>query len=66
MLVEIVELLLIFLAGTEYSEFLEVHEFATDRVDLFVEVSTEFADEKTRLGIPRDVFDDEFLENLRA
>lgn len=66
MLVEVVELLLIFLAGTEDSKIFEVHEFAANRIDLFVEISAEFADEKTRLRISRDVFDDEFLENLRA
>jgi hypothetical protein len=63
-LVQKVDLLLVFFAGFQNTERFEVHEFAPNRIDLFVEVPAEFANEKSVLPISGNVFYDEFFKDF--
>lgn len=65
-LVDDVELFFVVFLGFADSEFFQIHQFPADRVDLFPEVTAEFADEKPRFSVTGSVLDKKFLEEFGA
>jgi len=65
-LVNDVELFLVVFLGLADAEFFEIDELPAHRIDLFSEVATEFADEKSGFPVSRSMLDEEFLQQLGA
>ena len=61
-----IELFFILLIRLQYSEILEIHEFATYSIDLLVCIAAELTYEKSSTIFSYCIFDDEFFEELHA